>query len=86
MLDHREGEGEGEEPSHVGRCRRQKGSNEPQAAVEKGVELEEIDGYKPRRDATLTAIPQAGTLQGLVPSHCRKLGVCCPRNGGLRGK
>ena len=36
LLDPREGEAE--EPSHVGRWRRQKGPDEPQAAVEKEVE------------------------------------------------
>ena len=73
LLDPREGETE--EPSHVGRWRRQKAPEEPQAAVEKEVEDDKIDGYKLQRDATLTAIPQSGTSQRAVPLHQRQLGM-----------
>ena len=68
LLDPREGETE--EPCHAGRWRRQKWPGEPQAAVEKEVEEENIDGYKLQR----VAIPQAGSVQGAVPLHQRKQG------------
>ena len=64
-------EGETEEPSHLGRWRRQKGTDEFQAAVEE----ERIDKYSPRRDAMLTAIPRAGTLQEVVPLRQRRAGA-----------
>ena len=70
-------EGETEEPSHVGRWRQQKGPDEPQAAVEREVEEERIGEYKPQKDAMPTAIPQAGALQGVVPSSSARL-VGCP--------
>ena len=43
------------------------GPDEPQAAVEE----ERIDECKPQRDA-VTAIPRAGTLQGVVPLRQRQ--------------
>ena len=64
-------EGETEEPSHVGRWRRQKGPAEFQAAVEE----ERIDEYSPQRDAMLTAISRAGTLEGVVPLRQRRPGA-----------
>ena len=76
-------EGETEEPFHVGRCRQQKGPDEPQAAVEE----EGIDEYKPQRDAMPTAISRACAWQresSLVPKTARS--VLCPSGGGPRGK
>ena len=69
MLD--PSEDETEEPSHVGRWRRQKGPDEFQAAVEE----ERINEYSPQRDAMLTAIPRACTLQGVVPLRQRRPGA-----------
>ena len=64
-------EGETEEPSHVGRWRQHEGPDEAQAAVEKEVEEERINEYKPQRKAMLTAILRAGALRGVVPLHQR---------------
>ena len=80
MLDTREGETE--ELFHVGRWRQQKGPDEPQAAVEKEVEEERIDEYKPLRDGSSWYFARGSSLA----SETARSVLCgrqVPRSGGL---
>ena len=66
-------EGETEELFHVGRWRRQKGPDEPQAAGEEEI----INEDKPQKDDMPTAISRAGAWQGVVPLLQRQPGAYC---------
>ena len=64
-------EGETEEPPRVGRWRPQKEPDEPQTADEE----EKVKEYKPQEKDRLAAVPRAGALQEVVPSHQEQSGA-----------